>query len=112
MKQRNIYSNIDSKIDSNKNISKDNDKHNEKHDVKKGDTECDIELIVKGLMSVGLMLITVGLGSVLFTKLQNDESASLVIGGLFVVGACIVLTAKNYMSLVTLKQADKKLKVS
>ena len=70
-----------------------------------------IKLIVKILMFIGLFLIVVGIGLIIFTNLHNAGNGILLITSLLGIGIFIVLPSKIYLTFQALKKNDKKIRV-
>jgi len=73
--------------------------------------EKHIKLIVMTLMVIGLILVVVGLGIIIFTKFHNATSGVLLIASLIAAGMFIVLPTKLYLVFQSLKKKDEKSKV-
>ncbi len=71
-----------------------------------------IKSIVKILMFIGLLLIAVGIGLIIFTNLENASSGILLITSFLGVGIFIVLPTKIYLTIQALKKNDEKLRVN
>lgn len=71
-----------------------------------------IQLIIKTLMFIGVILVVVGVGLIIFTKLLNGTDGVLLISSLIAVGLFIVLPTKLYLVFQSLKKKDEESKVS
>ena len=69
--------------------------------------EKHIQLIIKMLMVIGIILVVVGIGLIVFTKMHNATSGVLIISSLIAVGLFIVLPTKLYLVFQSLKKKDK-----
>ena len=71
-----------------------------------------IQLIIKTLMFIGVILVVVGVGLIIFTKLLNGTDGVLLISSLIAVGLFVVLPTKLYLVFQSLKKKDEESKVS
>ena len=71
-----------------------------------------IQLIIKTLMFIGIILVVVGVGLIIFTKLLNGTDGVLLISSLIAVGLFVVLPTKLYLVFQSLKKKDEESKVS
>ena len=69
-----------------------------------------IQLIIKTLMVIGVILVVVGIGLIIFTKMPNATSGVLIISSLIAVGLFIVLPTKLYLVFQSLKKKDEETK--
>jgi len=77
-------------------------------------TENKINFLMYVLITIGLILVIIGLGLIFFTDIyiKNGTGGVFLIAGIIGVGLFLLLPAKIYLTLQLMKNNDKKLKSS
>lgn len=74
--------------------------------------EKQIQFLIKILMFFGVVLVTIGVGLIVFSQIDGTSNGIYLIASLIAIGMFIALPTKLYMLFQTLKKKDEENNIS